>query len=263
MRDAFARAAAGYDRVAVLARESGRRLAERLDWVRLVPFRCVDLGCATGDGARELRCRYPSSQVVAVDYSLPMLAMTRRRTPPEQPTPLLVNADARALPLASASVDLVWSNLVFQWLDDPLPAFREVRRLLGDGGLFSFAMLGPDTLKELRTAGAPGTRRFLDMHDVGDMLVQAGFAEPVLDVDVITLSYGRRSTFLADQRQLGVRDGLLGTLPWRQARQVFGNWRRDDDGRWPVSFEIIFGHAWRSAGHGATPRSDVIRFHRG
>jgi malonyl-CoA O-methyltransferase len=262
MRHAFSRAAARYDQVAVLARETGRRLAERLDWVKLTPARSVDLGCATGDGVRELQRRYPAATAIAVDFSLAMLAATRQRTPPALVAPLLINADARCLPLATTSVDLVWSNLVLHWLDDPQPAFREVHRILSDGGLFSFAMFGPDTLKELRAAGAGGARRFFDMHDIGDMLIRAGFAEPVLDVDIITLGYGRRSDFLSDQRQLGVRDGLLGELSWRQGRQVFRNWRCGGDGRWPASFEIVFGHAWQAPPAQVADGRSIVQFHR-
>jgi malonyl-CoA O-methyltransferase len=132
---------------------------------------------------------------------------------PARQAPRLVNADVRALPLKAGSVGLVWSNLMLHWLDDPLPALRELHRVLEVGGLLTFAMLGPDTLKELRTAhGATGDtlRRFPDMHDMGDMLVAAGFADPVMDMEMITFDYRRPRQLLADQRHLGVRDGLLG-----------------------------------------------------
>jgi malonyl-CoA O-methyltransferase len=262
MREAFSRAAAHYDEAAVLARETGRRLAERLDWVKLTPQCVADIGCASGDGVRELQRRYPGSQAIAVDFSPAMLDATRVRAPTPDQVPLLVNADARALPLAAGSIDLAWSNLVLHWLDDPLPAFLEIRRTLAVGGLFSFAMLGPDTLKELRVAGAKTVRRFIDMHDIGDMLVAAGFAEPVMDMEVITLSYRRAADFLADQRHLGVRDGLLGQLSWRQARQVFRAWRRTDDGRLPATFEIVFGHAWKGEATTSDDGRSVVRFHR-
>lgn len=260
MREAFSRAAARYDDVAVLARETGTRMADRLDWVTLVPKRCADLGCATGDGAIELQRRFPDCQVLAADYSLAMLDAVRARTHAGARPMSVVNADVRAMPLANGSLDLVWSNLVLHWLDDPRPAFGEAFRVLRSGGLFTFAMLGPDTVRELRGAGWPGVRRFIDMHDVGDMLVGEGFAEPVLDVDFITMTYRRRSRFLGDQRQLGVRDALLGQPGYRPARSALRAWPADETGCYPVTFEVVFGHAWRAEDRTADGRR-VMRFH--
>jgi malonyl-CoA O-methyltransferase len=153
----FAAAAATYDSAAVLAREVGARMAQRLDLVKIAPQRVADIGCATGDGIRELQRRYPKAQPLA-----PRLrpAHAARRAPRHAApaalmigrAPHLLNADVRALPLAANSLGLVWSNLMLHWLDDPLPAFRELQRVLEVGGLLCFATLGPDTLKELRAA---------------------------------------------------------------------------------------------------------------
>jgi len=266
MRQDFCRAAATYDEAAVLAQETGRRLAERLDWVKIEPKRVADIGCATGDGIRELQRRYPQALPVAVDFARPMLQSVRERVPLmwrlRGKGPRLVNADVGALPLAANSLDLVWSNLMLHWLDEPLGAFKELHRVLAVGGLLTFAMLGPDTLKELRAAGAVSTRRFLDMHDVGDMLAAAGFADPVMDMEIIALTYRRPRQFLADQRRLGVRDGLLGQMNWRDWRRVLAAWQSqgDEGGRLPVSFEIVFGHAWKAAPKVAADGRAIIRF---
>ena len=246
----FSRAAASYDSAAVLAREVGARMAARLDLVKISPQRVADIGCATGDGVRELRRRSgagPDSLALAVDYALPMLRAVRGRTPTWQRLtgrgPRLVNADVRKLPFAANTLGLVWSNLMLHWLDDPLPALRELHRVLEVGGLLSFATLGPDTLKELRaaaaTVGAGDTaRRFLDMHDLGDMLVATGFGDPVMDMEVVLLTYPSPRAFLADQRHLGVRDALLGRQGWREWRRVFGAWPRHAGQRLAASFEI-------------------------
>jgi malonyl-CoA O-methyltransferase len=151
----------------------------------------------------------------------------------------------------------VWSNLMLHWLDDPLPAFRELHRVLEVGGLLMFAALGPDTLKELRAAGS--VRKFHDMHDLGDMLVAAGFADPVMDMEVIRFNYSSPRRFLADQRHLGVRNALLGQLPWQQWRRVFA--AAGVAGQFPVSFEIVFGHAWKAAPKHAADGRAVIQFH--
>lgn len=272
MRSDFAAAAKSYDSAAALAREVGARMAARLDLVKIAPRRVADIGCATGDGIRELQRRYGAGRgnlALAIDYALPMLRAVRSRTPALQRLsgrgPRLVNADARKLPLAANALGLVWSNLMLHWLDDPLPALRELHRVLEVGGLLSFAMLGPDTLKELRIAGAAvgagdTARRFLDMHDVGDMLVAAGFADPVMDMEIITFTYATPRAFLADQRHLGVRDALLGRQGWRAWRRLLGAWPRGADGRLPASFEIVHGHAWKPEPRQVADGRAVVRF---
>ena len=265
MRQQFADAAASYDEAAVLARETGARMAQRLDYVKLAPRRVADIGCATGDGIRELQRRYPEALPLAVDYALPMLGAVRSRAPLldrlRRRAPRLLNADVRALPLAAGSLDLVWSNLMLHWLDDPLPALRELHRVLATDGLLMFAMLGPDTLKELRVAGATTLRRFPDMHDIGDMLVAAGFADPVMDMEMIEIAYASPRGLLRDQRLLGVRDGLLGAMGFRAARGVMRGWQ-PRDGRFPASFEIVYGHAWKGEPKTVEDGRAVVKFQK-
>lgn len=271
MRRDFAGAAETYDSAAVLAREVGARMAQRLDLVKIAPQRVADIGCATGDGIRDLQQRYGKALPLALDYALPMLRSVRSRTPRLQRMtgrgPRLVNADVRALPLAANTLGLVWSNLMLHWLDDPLPAFKELHRVIEVGGLLCFATLGPDTLKELRVAaqkvGAGDTaKRFLDMHDLGDMLVTAGFGDPVMDMEMVTLTYPTPRAFLADQRHLGVRDALLGHQGWHDWRRLFGAWPQDDEGRLPASFEIVHGHAWKPEPRQVADGRAVMKFHR-
>ena len=270
MRRAFSLAAQSYDAAAVLARETGLRMAERLDLVRIAPARLADIGCATGDGLRQLQRRYPAALPLAVDSAAAMLAQVKARASLPQRllgrAPCPINADVRALPLASGSLGLAWSNLMLHWLDEPLPAFRELNRVLEVGGLLMFSMLGPDTLKELRAACADAgvaapLRNFHDMHDVGDALLAAGFADPVMDMEVVTLTYRTARGLLADQRHLGVRDGLLGRLPWRDWRKVFAAYaaRRIDD-RLPASFEIVYGHAWKAQPKTTADGRAIVRF---
>jgi malonyl-CoA O-methyltransferase len=270
MRADFSAAAGSYDSAALLAREVGARMATRLDLVKIAPQRVADIGCATGDGIRELQSRYAKAIPLAVDFALPMLRAVRLRSSRFQRltgrSPRLINADVRALPLAANTLGLVWSNLMLHWLDDPLPALRELNRVLDVGGLLSFAMLGPDTLKECRAAaakvGAGDTaKRFLDMHDLGDMLVAAGFDDPVMDMEMITLTYATARAFLADQRHLGVRDALLGQQGWRSWRRLFNVWPQDAEGRLPATFEIVYGHAWKPAPRQIADGRAVVKFH--
>lgn len=273
MRADFARAAARYDAAAVLAQEVGRRMAERLDYVRLEPRAVADIGCATGDGIVELTRRYPKALPVAVDFALPMLQQVAGRSGFFERlrgrAPRLLNADVRALPLPGTSLDLIWSNLMLHWLEDPRPAFNELRRVLRVGGLLSISLLGPDTLLELRTAcrslGLPPPQRtFFDMHDVGDMLVGAGFADPVMDTERITLTYTSPRGVLRDQRHLGVRNALFGmfvSAGWRDWRRIFAAWPRIEQ-RLPATFEVIYGHAWKPEPKTTDDGRQIIAFHK-
>jgi malonyl-CoA O-methyltransferase len=265
MRTDFCAAAATYDEAAVLAKEVGLRMAARLDFVRLAPARVADIGCASGDGIRALQARYPQALPLAIDYAPAMLAEVQRRAPwidrLRRRAPRRVAADVRALPLAGGTLGLAWSNLMLHWLDDPLPALRELLRVLEVGGLLIFSALGPDTLKELREAGATTLRRFHDMHDLGDMLVTAGFADPVMEMERIEMTYAGPRGLLRDQRLLGVRDGLLGAMGFREGRRVFRAWRRRD-GRLPATFEIVYGHAWKAAPRTTADGRAIVRFRR-
>jgi len=270
MRGDFARAAASYDAAAVLAAEVGRRMAERLDYVKIDPQRMADIGCATGDGIRELSRRYSKALPLGIDFSLPMLGQVGSHNSFLQrvrgKVPRLINADVQSLPLSNGSLGLAWSNLMLQWLDDPLPAFRELQRSLEVSGLVTFSMLGPDTLKEIRAACMacgiePPLRRFHDMHDIGDMLVAAGFADPVMDMEMITLTYRSPRGLLRDQRHLGVRDGLFGKLSWTDWRRVLRAWESShQSGALPASFEIIYGHAWKPEPRITSDGRSVINF---
>jgi malonyl-CoA O-methyltransferase len=269
-RKSFAAAAASYDSAAALAREVGLRMAARLDCVKLAPRRFADIGCATGDGVRMLMRRYPEALPLALDYALPMLAAVRQRggwwERLRGRAPRCASADVRALPLASNSLDLVWSNLMLHWLPDARPAFAELHRVLAEGGLLHFALLGPDTLKELRAAatqvGAGWTApAFPDMHDIGDLLMAAGFGDPVMEMEMLTLTYRTPRAFLADQRRLGVRAGLLGRQSWRDWRRILAAWERLD-GLLPARFEIVYGHAWKLAPRARPDGRSVVRFQR-
>lgn len=273
----FARAAAGYDQHDFFVREVDRRMQERLDYVRIRPQRILDLGCARGGSFAGLQARYPDAALIGLDLAPAMLAAGRAQRPVWQrwlgvgkAAQLALAADAAKLPLKSASTALVWSNLLLHWLDDPIPALAEAHRVLEVGGLLMFSTLGPDTLRELRTAfgdGVSHTQRFADMHDLGDMLVGCGFADPVMDMEVITLTYDDFDAMLAELRAAGSacamhdrRRGLTGKARWQQARDRYEALRRD--GKLPATFEVVYGHAWRAAPKQTPDGRAIIRFEK-
>ena len=260
----FGRSAASADAGGFLAREVARRMAERLGYIKHEPARILDLGCGVGPDFALLGERYPQAERIGLDFALPLLRLARGERgffqrllgSARRGDPKLVCADAQALPLARASVQMVWSNLMLNWLADPMPAMREMHRVLEVGGMLMFSTLGPDTLKELRAVMPAGigerVHRFIDMHDLGDCLVQAGFAEPVMDMEALTLTYADLDDLFTDLKRAGATNassarprGLAGKAGWARAREAYERLRRD--GRLPASVEIIYGHAWKAA----------------
>ncbi len=266
-RRRFERAAGTYDDAARLEAEVGARMLERLDYVRVAPRRILDAGAGTAREAQRLAQRYRDTSLIALDFSLAMLRRAQRgggflsRLFAGR-RPLPVCADFERLPLASGSVGLVWSNMALHWLDEPLGALREFQRVLANEGLVMLSTLGPDTLRELRAAaGERRVHRFMDMHDLGDRLVAAGFSAPVIDMEVITVTYPDTEAFLAELRasgQTGVRAdrprGLAGRRFLARLHESLRAQVRAD--RLPATFEVVYGHAWK--GTPRAPAADTV-----
>ena len=225
-------------------------MLERLDYVRIDPARVLDAG--SGPPRRELCRRYPRALTVAVDSSLAMLGR-RGWLGRLGARAVRVCADMQALPLAEGCVDLVWSNMALHWLPDPLAAFREFRRVLSPNGLAMFSTLGPDTLKELRAAaGADRVHAFVDMHDLGDMLLAAGLSAPVMDMELITFRYADADALLADLRASGQSNARLDRGRGLAGRGFAARLRGALGARPGATYEIVYGHAWQAA-----PPTDV------
>ena len=255
----FNRAAADFadaDFVHAVAREG---LLERLAPMLIEPRVIVDLGSGTGAGARQLATRYPNSDVIAVDRSPAMLAQMRK-TAGQGPPVRELQAEAETLPLATESVDLVFSSLLLPWLNDPAPVFRRIAEVLRPGGLFVFSSLGPDSLGELRRAWAKvdshgHVHAFEDMHNIGDALVAAGLADPVLDVDYLTVTYRDPGRLFRDLTAAGARNSLAGRKPSLTGRGEFQQMEQAlraqmEDDTLPVTIELVYGHAWGTGAPG-------------
>jgi malonyl-CoA O-methyltransferase len=260
VRASFDAAADDYDAVAVIQSEVRRRLLERLELFRIRPRRILDAGCGTGHGARALLQHYRGAALVALDLAPGMLRAARSRRPwLRRLDP--VCGDAAALPLADGSVDLVFSNLMLQWCNEPDRVFAEFSRVLRPGGLVLFTSFGPDTLQELRAAwraadGHTHVSRFIDMHDLGDALLRAGLGEPVMDMEHLTLTYPDVRGLMRDLKTMGARNatsgrsrGLTGRRRLAAVEAHYERYRRD--GRLPATWEIVYGHAWAGAPRGA------------
>ena len=257
MRESFNHAAASYDEAAVLQREVVDRLLERMDYFTIAPQTILDLGSGTGYGSAQLRKKYPTANIVELDIAEHMLSYARnkqgfierfkgKRRP--------VCADAEALPFAENSFDLIFSSMSLQWCEDLDRVFEECNRVLKPGACLMFASLGPDTLKELRKSwqavdGKDHVNTFIDMHDIGDALVRKRFANPVMDVETITLTYNSVFDLMKDLKAIGSRNalynrehGLTGKEKLKAMAQQYETFRRDDC--LPASYEIVYGHGW-------------------
>lgn len=253
IRHNFGRAASTYEQHDALQREVQARLLERLDVYPKTPARVLDVGAGTGRGSAQLKKRWPKAQVIAADLALPMLHAARAHQGLLRPFQR-VCAEATALPLPDHSVDLLHSNLCFQWIDDLQALFGECVRVLRPGGLLVFSSFGPDTLKELRAAWAAVDQhshvgRFLDMHDVGDAMLAAGLRDPVLDVDRYTLTYSEPRALLKELKGLGATHAdrarghhLTGKANYRGMLAAYEAMRVD--GRIPATWEVVTAHAW-------------------
>ena len=266
-----------------LRREVAARMHERLELVKIAPRRVLDAGCGPGADLALLQKDYPAAQIIGVDAAPAMLAaaatpvsalkslgnMLGRLLPAKAGVDLLC-ADFGNLPLPSNSTDLVWSNLALHWHPQPDRVFAEWRRVLRVDGLLMFSNFGPDTFRELRSAFAelddrPRALPFVDMHDFGDQLVEAGFSTPVMDMEIITVTYDSAAALLADVRALGGNPlatrarGLMGRAGWSRLLAALERGRRAD-GKLGLSFEVIYGHAFRPAPRITATGEAIIRF---
>jgi malonyl-CoA O-methyltransferase len=254
-RRTFSQAAVHYDDVAVLQRDIGQRLLARLDYVKLKPACVLDLGCGTGEHTAALLQRYPRAHVIGLDFAQPMVQQTCRQRVRWRRQVRGICADFEQLPLAAHSVDLIFSNAALQWCCDLRAVCAEMQRVLRPGGLVLFTSFGPDTLLELRQAWLkndtqPHVHAFLDMHDYGDQLLQARLLDPVMDCERITMTYPQVTDILRELKLLGAtnaaperRRGLTGRTQLQGLIAAYESYRRAD-GQLPVTYEVIYGHAW-------------------
>lgn len=276
-----------------LRREIAGRMTERLALVKTRPGRVLDLGCGEGADLPTLQGQYPEAQVIGMDGAEAMLAIARSRhasansslnrlltkwlpakvlTGSRQAANLLCG-DFSRLPFKTASTGLIWSNLALHWHPQPDRVFSEWRRVLQVDGLLMFSCFGPDTFREVRTAFAgvdnfPHTLSFVDMHDLGDMLVNAGFSTPVMDMEKITVTYDSVDKLVADVRAWGGnplttrRSGLLSRNKHAELIDIL-NRSRSADGKIPLTFEVIYGHAFRPAARTTASGETIIRLDLG
>jgi len=279
VRRAFDRAAESYQQFAVLQTEACNRLLEKLEVVKLSPQIILDAGSGPGAAIPTLFSRYKKAQVVTLDLSENMLIKANRHGSLLR-SPLAVCGDIENLPFADNSFDLVFSSLSMQWCNDLNAAMMEARRVLKPGGLYVFTTFGPDTLKELRYSWSEvddggHVNQFIDMHEIGDALLQDGFAEPVMEAEIITVTYNSVDALMHDLKAIGanvtasipgrdnagdgrVAKGLGGKTVLKTVRQAYEKFRRDQ--LLPATYEIIYGHAWKPLPDKTSDKHHFVKF---
>jgi malonyl-CoA O-methyltransferase len=263
VRASFDRAALTYDAAAVLQAEVRTRMLDRLDFVKVAPQAILDAGCGTGRVNIALARRFNNSRIISLDIAMGMLRKARASQSVTQAIrrvfglsrQSLLCGDIEDLPLADSSVGLVWSSLALQWCNDLDLAFQEAHRVLQPEGLIMFSTFGPDTLKELRQAANADPEhihvsRFIDMHDIGDALVRAGFTAPVLDVERFVLTYDDVIDVMRDLKAIGAHNAAQGRSRGLQGRgflkKLTENYEQfRSECKLPATFEVVYGHAWK------------------
>ncbi|HEU4457957.1 MAG TPA: methyltransferase domain-containing protein [Methylibium sp.] len=243
-----------------LHREIARRMTERLGWIKRRPARVLDWWSVQGGSLAALREALPRSRIDAVEPSAALrdAARAMRRSPwwsMRRWTQEAGDAWLEGEAPADGAAQLLWSNMALHWAPDPAALFARWRRALAVDGFVMFSCFGPDTLRELRTLhrhrgwGASG-HGFIDMHDLGDMLVAAGFADPVMDMEALQLHWADAASMLAELRTLGgnaaaTRFAGLRTPRWRRGFvEATAATLAGADGRPALGFEIVYGHAF-------------------
>jgi malonyl-CoA O-methyltransferase len=268
-----------------LRREVAARMHERLSLVKIAPHHVLDAGCGAGADLALLQKAYPAAQIIGVDAAPAMVEAAKAPAPAMRSLNQMLSrlmpakagidvlcGDFGNLPFGQNSLDLVWSNLALHWHPQPDRVFAEWRRVLRVDGLLMFSNFGPDTFRELRTAFAamdetPHALPFVDMHDFGDQLVEAGFSTPVMDMEQITVTYDTAEALLADVRAFGGNPlatrlrGLVGRKAWQRMLAALEAQRRPD-GKLGLSFEVIYGHAFRPAPRVTNAGEAIVRFQR-
>lgn len=253
-------AAARWERAAPAAspwlhEEVGRRMEDRLQWIKRSPAAWADWEPVRGglEAHARVAARYPQARVHVVEPQPAHAAVARERLTPAW-WKRLGGGKVDFGPVPAAGVEMLWANMHLHQQADPQASLRRWHDALAVDGFLMFSCLGPDTLRELRAlyqalGWPPPAHEFTDMHDWGDMLVATGFAEPVMDMERITLAFETPERLLAELRELGAnfhpgRFPALRGRGWRaRLLQALDRQLRGPDGQLALTFEVIYGHA--------------------
>ncbi len=253
----FSMAAKTYDKSAFVQKEIGHRLIERLDLIKTPPATILDVGAGTGYITRQLQQKFPKASIIGLDLAQGMTQFAKSKQPWHlwKNKPFYICGDTETLPFANKSFDLIFSNFTLQWCFELNKVFKEFKRVLKPNGMLFFTTLGPQTLFELRqswqaVSSHTHVNPFSDMHDVGDLILNSSFSDPVMDMEMITTTYPDVKQLLNDLKATGARNmnqtRSKGITPKNDIKRMIAAYDafKQSDGLYPATFEVIYGHAW-------------------
>lgn len=255
IRKSFNKYANAYDGAAKVQCEIGRRLLERLDFLNTSPKYILDLGCGPGNFSKELVLKYPKAHIIGLDMAQAMLQLAQKKQSWRRRWSVLA-ADMQHMPFPTGLFDLVFANQVIHWSDSLPHLFREINRVMNVNACFMFTTLGPDTFKEINLAWSgvnsyAHTNLFRDMHDIGDLLMTERFLDPVMDMEQLAIHYETLPQLVNSLKSQGVKNinpqrnsGLTGRKTWQQFEKNYHLMRTDNE-KYPLSYEVVYGHAWK------------------
>lgn len=250
---AFNTHAVGYEQSAKVQYEIGERLFSRLQYLKMDPKYILDLGCGPGTFSQKIKKLYPNAQVVGFDLAYNMLIQARNKTSEGY----LVNGDMMALPFSSNLFDLVFANQVVHWAPSLPLLLAELNRVMNNQGCLMFSTLGPDTFEEIKQAWSSidthaHANEFMDMHDIGDILLSQRFLDPVMDAERLTAHFTSCKHLIRTIKAQGVRNihpqrkrGLTGKDAWRNFEHSIAQFCTSE-GKFPLTYEVLYGHAWKA-----------------
>ena len=234
----------------IVQKEIAHRVLERLDYIKQTPERILDMSLHGVDSEALLRKRFPKASYIA---AMPFMAGLQQRKSHWFRSLRSLCMPFDCIPLQAGSVDFIFMNLRLLWSHDWPLLLRECRRVLMPKGMLLLTSLGPDTLIELRHAFVdsqqrPAVHSFIDLHDIGDVLVGAGFENPVMDMERLVMQYSSFTSLVTDLRLTGSQYAAghqsLGLTTPRQWQLLAEHYPKNNRLLYPATFEIIYGHAW-------------------
>jgi len=247
VRNSFNNASSKYNENAFLQNEIASRLSEKLKVISIKPESIIDLGSGTGFLSEKTANIFPDASLICLDFAQQSLIKNTQK--------LKVCADAYQLPFKSNSIDFVISNLMMQWCPDLKTLFDECHRVLKPQGLILFTTFGPETLKELKRSWSvvdkeAHVNEFIDMHDIGDQMIQSGFQSPIMEMEKLTLTYEKVLDLMKDLKGIGAQSvenrskSLTGKTKFNKMIEMYESYR--ENGKIPATYEVIYGHAWKN-----------------
>ena len=258
----FSTRASTYDKYALIQKEVSLRMIEKLKFIKISPKNILDLGCGTGHLSLLLKSLYPHAHITCLDFSPEMLYQCKLKEPGFE----TICADIENLPFKTSQYDIIVSSLTLHWCKDIKKIFYDVYNALNKNGIFVFTTVGPDTLKELKETYKLIDERdhvntFHDMHIYGDLLLNIGFDDPVIDVEKIVMEYPSVQDIFNSIKKIGANtltNNHENIITKSMYKKIIDLYPKTEKTTYPVTYEVIYGASWKKIKKPDKKRSNFI-----